>query len=117
MSNLSRRCVPCRQDTPKLTAEAVRAMMPSIPGWSLSADGNSISRRLRLKNFDQAFTAVTAVAAIAEREDHHPDISFGWGYAAFTLTTHAIGGLHGNDFIVAQLIDDAIAAEVTVPKG
>ena len=51
------------------------------------------------------------VAAVARAEDHHPDIGFGWGYAEFALTTHAIGGLSPNDFVLASLIDEA-AGEV-----
>ena len=87
---------------------AARARLTAIPCWILAGDGLSVSRRFRYGNFDAAFSAVTRVASLAAREDHHPDVSFGWGYAAFTLTTHVIGGLHENDFIMARLIDEAL---------
>ncbi len=84
--------------------------MRTVPDWALSDDEKSISRRFRFADFDSAFALVSAAASLARREDHHPDVAFGWGYAAFTLTTHAIGGLHGNDFVVAGLIDEAARA-------
>jgi 4a-hydroxytetrahydrobiopterin dehydratase len=92
-----------------MTAEAIAARAPSIPGWTVAADGASLSRRFRTADFAGALAIVDRVAALAEREDHHPDIAFGWGYASFTLSTHSIGGLHENDFIIAEGID-AIAA-------
>ena len=48
------------------------------------------------------------IGVISEGEGHHPDISFGWGYAKISITTHAIEGLSENDFILAAKIDDKI---------
>ena len=48
---------------------------------------------------------INKVAEISEEESHHPDISFGWGYAKIIITTHAIAGLSENDFILAAKID------------
>ena len=62
--------------------------------------GNSISRIS-----PQALAFVDKVGAIAEEEGHHPDISFGWGYATVSVFTHKIKGLHENDFILASKID------------
>ncbi len=73
----------------------------------MDADGKRMSRRFAFADFDQAFELVTAVAAVARAHDHHPDIAFGWGYAAFTLTTHASGGLTRLDVILAAEIDGA----------
>ena len=75
------------------------------PAWTVSPDGRSLHRRFTSADFDTAFDLVTRVAAIARREDHHPDVAFGWGYAAFTLTTHAARGLTERDERLAQLID------------
>jgi len=46
-----------------------------------------------------------AIGAVAEEQQHHPDLCVGWGYVRVALTTHAIGGLHQNDFILAAKID------------
>jgi hypothetical protein len=60
--------------------------------------------------FDSTFSGealdfVQEVGELAETEGHHPDISFGWGYATVSLSTKKIKGLHGNDFIMASKID------------
>ena len=57
------------------------------------------------KNFVEAFAFVQQVADLAEAEGHHPDISFGWGYATISLQTKKIKGLHENDFIIAAKLD------------
>ncbi len=113
MAGGGRRCTPCQKGTPPLGGDVVRTNMQALPHWALSPDGKSIARRGKFADFDTAFASVRAVAELARLEDHHPDIEFGWGYAAFTLTTHAIGGLHENDFIVAAGIDEILASGIT----
>ena len=98
-----------------MSEAAVRARAETVPDWTVAADGRSISRRFRFRDFDQAFDLVAEVAELARREDHHPDVAFGWGYATFTLSTHSIGGLHENDFIVAELIDGRSGASGSRP--
>ncbi len=98
-----RHCVPCTKGTPPLGAAAIEQRAREIPAWT--ADAKSLRRRFTFPDFDAAFALVTRVAALARAEDHHPDISVGWGYAAFVLSTHAIGGLSENDFIIAAGID------------
>ena len=61
-----------------------------------------------VENFEESQTFVNQVSHIAEQENHHPDISFGWGYAKINITTHAIEGLCENDFILAAKIDKII---------
>lgn len=79
--------------------------MKEIPFWALSECGKSIKRSLKFKDFATALQFTNKVAQIAEEENHHPDIMLGWGYCDITLQTHAIGGLHENDFIVATKIN------------
>ena len=67
--------------------------------------------RLRFKNFRQALGFVDRIGALAEDEGHHPNITFGWGYATISLHTHKIKGLHENDFIMAAKINDLEAAD------
>lgn len=97
----SRSCVPCRGDTPRLSGSEVEALLPELPGWVLADDGRQLRRRFSFPDFAAALAFVSRLGALAESEDHHPDIAFGWGWAEIVWTTHAIGGLHANDFIMA----------------
>jgi 4a-hydroxytetrahydrobiopterin dehydratase len=113
-------CIPCRGGVPPLTpeeAEGYRAR--EAPGWSLMDGATRIERRYRFKDFAEAFAFVARAAELAEAEGHHPDITFGWGYAVVSLRTKKIKGLHENDFIVAakldRLADDP--AEPTARQG
>ena len=103
----ARRCVPCAAGTAPLDAAAIESRRRVVPDWT--HDGTILRRRLKFRDFDAAFALVARVAALAAAEDHHPDITFGWGYAEFALTTHAIGGLSDNDFILAARIDGEAA--------
>lgn len=98
-------CTPCHGGMEKLSDDVLHALLTTVALWQLSPDKMSIIRHIHTKNFLQAFALVSEVARVAEIEQHHPDIAFGWGYATFTLTTHAIKGLHHNDFILARHID------------
>ena len=57
------------------------------------------------KNFAESLAFVNKVGEIAESQDHHPDITFGWGYAEFQITTHDAGGLTRKDFALAKKIE------------
>ncbi len=82
-------------------------MLAQVDGWTLSADGRKILKEYRFKNFVDAMRfASTIIMPIAEREQHHPDLSIGWGRVGVSLSTHAINGLSENDFILAAKIDD-----------
>ncbi len=98
-------CTPCRGGIPSLTAEEVSVLHKQVPEWAIHDDAHRIERTYRFKNFAQAFAFVHKVAELAEAEGHHPDISFGWGYAMVSLQTKKIKGLHENDFIMAAKID------------
>ena len=106
----TRSCTPCREGTKRLDATQAAVLAASVPDWSVVENATRIERRYRFADFASAFAFVRRVAAIAEAADHHPDIGFGWGYANLALQTHAIGGLHENDFIVAARCDLAAAA-------
>lgn len=97
------KCVPCEGGVPPLDARQAEEYLKETPDWS-QGDGR-ISRKFAFPDFAKALAFVDRVGAVAEDEGHHPDVRFGWGYAEITLTTHAIGGLSRNDFIVAAKID------------
>ena len=101
----SRECVPCRGGLPSLTQADAEALRAHVPDWSLQDGATRIERHFRFNTFAAAFVFVEKVATLAEAEDHHPDISFGWGYATVSFQTKIISGLHMNDFIMAAKVD------------
>ena len=100
-----RRCAPCDADTPALDTQAIQNHLDMISDrWEIDADGRLVAR-LKFKNYYRTQAFVNAVAYIAHRESHHPDISFGYNTCRIELITHAIDGLSDNDFISAAKID------------
>ena len=105
----SRTCVPCQGGTPPLPAERAAALLADLDGWMLSEDGTTITRRLIFKGFAKPLQAANVAAWAGDREGHHPDIRFGWGYCEVSYTTHEAGGLTENDFICAAKLDRILA--------
>ena len=107
-------CTPCRGGVPPLARDRAESYLGQAEGWELRDDGKRIERSFKFKNFRAALAFVDQVGGLAEAEGHHPDISFGWGYATVSLHTHKIKGLHENDFIMAakinRLLEPAAAA-------
>ncbi len=101
----TRSCVPCRGGVPPLASGEVERLRAGVPGWAVAAEGTRLTRRYAFRTYAAAFAFVARVSALAEAERHHPDVAFGWGYAELSLTTHAAGGLHENDFVLAAKID------------
>jgi 4a-hydroxytetrahydrobiopterin dehydratase len=100
-----KKCVPCEGGLTPLTRQQADVFLKDVPGWAIAADGLAIERHFAFKNFKQALALVNKIGEIAESEGHHPDLAVGWGYVDCKLTTHAINGLHENDFIVATKIN------------
>jgi 4a-hydroxytetrahydrobiopterin dehydratase len=105
-------CVPCRGGVPPLGEDEAKSFLAQTPGWELREQGKQIERTYKFKNFREALRFVDEVGGLAEEEGHHPDITFGWGYATVSLHTHKIKGLHKNDFIMAAKIN-RLAPEAT----
>ncbi len=103
-----KKCVPCEGEISALTTLQAEKLLAETDGWALAEHEGApaISRRYNFKNFAESLEFVNKVGVIAEGEGHHPDVVFGWGYVVITLTTHAIKGLHENDFIVAAKINN-----------
>jgi 4a-hydroxytetrahydrobiopterin dehydratase len=105
-TNLAERtCTPCRGGIPPLTREQAEDYRRQAPDWDLVDNGTRITRTFKRANFADALSFVERVGRLAEEEQHHPDISFGWGYATISLRTKKIKGLHENDFIMAAKVD------------
>src|SRR5258708_27727397 len=103
-------CTPCRGGIPPVTRDEAESLHAQALDWQLVDDAHRIERTFRFRNFREALSFVQQVGELAETEAHHPDISFGWGYATVSLRTKKIKGLHENDFIMAAKIDRFVVA-------
>lgn len=88
-----------------LTIPQAEKLLKELTDWTLHSGARSIHKTYRFKDWQEALAFVNRIGEIAEAEGHHPDVELHWGRVGVTLTTHAIGGLSENDFIVAAKID------------
>ncbi len=105
---VNQRCQPCKPSTPALTSGEVATLLKSLGGWALT-EGGAISRQFKFKNYYETMAFVNAVAWIAHREDHHPDLEVGYNKCTVRYSTHSVGGLSQNDFICAAKVDALLA--------
>jgi 4a-hydroxytetrahydrobiopterin dehydratase len=105
MKNLaSRECVPCRGGMPPMRGEEIAEFSAELDGWEVVQE-HHLLKTYKHKDFGAALKFVNRVGQLAEEQGHHPDISFGWGYAEIKIWTHKIDGLSESDFILAAKID------------
>ena len=105
---LNKKCIPCEGGVTPFDISEIHKYQKKVDGWDIIKDKNEIfflEKKFGFKNFLESQKFINKVAKISEFEGHHPDISFGWGYANIKITTHAIEGLSKNDFILAAKID------------
>ena len=105
---LSKKCLPCEGGALPFDISEIHKYQKKVDGWIITEDKNNIfflSKKFKFENFLKSQNFVNEVGKISEDEGHHPDISFGWGYAEIKITTHAIKGPSENDFILAAKID------------
>jgi len=86
-----------------LDAEQLTTALKSLGGWT--TEDKFLKKQLKFENFADALSFVNQVGALAEAADHHPDITFGWGYVDIALTTHDRGGVTDLDIDLAAKID------------
>jgi len=98
-------CAPCRGGVPPLTKEAAQALLADVPAWELNADGTRLSRRFEFADFAAAQAFAINVGECAEAENHHPVLTYSWGFCEVVFYTHKIGGLHENDFVMAAKVN------------
>ena len=99
-------CQSCEGGVPALAGEEITQLLQAVPDWKLTADGKRLRREWRAKDFATGLDFFNRVGQLAEAEDHHPDLHLtGYRNAAIELSTHAVGGLTENDFILAAKID------------
>ena len=96
-------CEACRAGAPEVSDHELKQLLSKTPGWVVeSRDGVAqLERVFRFKNFRQAIDFTNQVGQLAEAAGHHPALLTEWGRVTVTWWTHAINGLHRNDFILA----------------
>ena len=108
---LNKKCVPCEGGVMPFDISEIHKYQKKVDGWEITKNKEDIfflCKKFEFENFLKSQDFVNEVGKISEKEGHHPDISFGWGYAEIKVTTHAIKGLSENDFILAAKIDKII---------
>ena len=109
---VKKKCVPCEGGVIPFDITEIRKYQKKVDGWDILKNEKNIFhlfKKYDFKNFIESQIFINKVGEISENEGHHPDISFGWGYAKIKITTHAIEGLSENDFILAAKIDQLIS--------
>ena len=103
-----KRCIPCDGEIPGFKITEIHKYLKMVDGWKVESDEDKVYyliKEFKFKNFLESQSFINKVGEIAESEGHHPDISFGWGYAKIKIFTHAIKGLHESDFVLAAKVD------------
>ncbi len=102
---LTRKCAPCEGGVKRMTLKQAKELVTKLRGWKLIAS-KALRQELVMKDFPAAIEFIHDVARTAESEGHHPDLHLtGYRNLAIELSTHAIGGLSINDFILAAKLD------------
>lgn len=99
-------CTPCRGGIAPLTQAEAEGYLAEVPDWDLIDGATKIERTFKFNDFVAAMAFAQKVGDLAERQGHHPDIAFGWGYCRVLFYTHKIKGLHKNDFIIAAKVNE-----------
>ena len=105
---VNKKCVPCEGGIPAFNLEEIHKFLKKIDGWNVKQNEKKsyfLEKKFTFKNFVESQKFVNLVGDISEKEQHHPDIFFGWGYSIIKIYTHSVQGLSKNDFILAAKID------------
>ena len=105
---VNKKCIPCEGGIPSFDLAEIHKYLKKVDGWDVKSNENKsfyLIKNFEFKNFKDSQSFINKVGNIAEEENHHPDISFGWGYCKIKIFTHAIKGLAESDFILAAKID------------
>lgn len=102
-----KQCVPCHGGVPPLKGAQLEAMHRLLGHDWLCVDEHHLEKEYTFKNFVDALAFTNKVGAIAEEQNHHPDILTRWGKTKVTIWTHKIDGLTESDFIFAAKVEEA----------
>lgn len=107
---LAKRCIPCKGGVPPLDSTALAPLEKEIgPEWDV-IDDHHLFREFKFGNFAQALAFTARIGAIAEDQNHHPDIHLSWGRVGVEIWTHKINGLTESDFVLAAKCSEAYKA-------
>ncbi|MBW6476276.1 MAG: 4a-hydroxytetrahydrobiopterin dehydratase [Chromatiales bacterium] len=98
-------CFGPEQGLRRLDETEIPALLGQLEDWQWHPQQAQIHKTLHFDNYYQTSAFVNALVWLAHREDHHPEICFGYRECRISLTTHAVQGLSPNDFILAAHID------------
>jgi 4a-hydroxytetrahydrobiopterin dehydratase len=87
----------------RLTAADIASRLPALKGWTQS--GDKLRKTFKFGDFRAAFSFMTAVALLAEKQDHHPEWFNVYDKVEIGLSTHDAGGISERDFRLAAAID------------
>ncbi len=102
-------CISCHGGIPPLTHEQIAELLPQVQGWEVKGDHHLV-KDYKFRDFAQALAFVVRVGAIADEQNHHPDIHLAWGKVKIEIWTHKIDGLAESDFIFAAKVDQLSTA-------
>jgi 4a-hydroxytetrahydrobiopterin dehydratase len=111
-----RSCVPCRGGVPPLSAAEIAPLLAQLDGDWTAAEAHHLEKTYRVKNFARALELVNRIGAIAEEQNHHPDLSLAWGRVGVKIWTHKINGLTESDFVFAAKCDRAFGEMTTTDE-
>lgn len=97
----------CRAGAPRLVASDLADHLRALPGWSLS--DNRLTKTFQFANYYETMAFVNALAWIAHRQDHHPDLSVHYNRVVVAYSTHDAGGVTQNDCICAAKVEALLA--------
>jgi 4a-hydroxytetrahydrobiopterin dehydratase len=113
---IHKKCSACEGGMAVVKPDEAKSQLEKLPGWRLSHAGKRIRKDWTVKNFTAGLDFFKRVGQLAENENHHPDLHLeGYRNVWIELSTHAIGGLSENDFILAAKIND-LSIELQPPK-
>jgi 4a-hydroxytetrahydrobiopterin dehydratase len=104
-SLIDKHCVPCQGGVPPLSQKEAKELLKQLQAdWKINDSGH-LHKRYKFKDFMAAMNLANKIAAIAEKEGHHPNLTIAWGELQAEIWTHKINGLTESDFILAAKIE------------
>ena len=98
-------CVPRKGSGHRLDEARIRELHGHLDDWSVAEEGRALTRTFKFNDYYRTIAFVNALAFIANREDHHPDLGVHYDRCEVRFSTHDVGGLSENDFICAAKTD------------
>jgi len=104
----NKNCIPCKGGVPPFDVSEIHKYLKKVDGWDVKKKEGEfyfLEKNFTFNDFAESQKFINLASIISEKEGHHPDILFGWGYAKVQIFTHKIKGLVESDFILAAKID------------